>query len=181
MTTERLIARAELDEETARLATAGAAPRDFIQQLAQGRERAAVSAMAQALPKSQSIAWALEAIRHRQTSPKPAEAAALATIDDWLKDPTDDRRRAAYAAAREAGFGSPAGCLGLAVFLSGGSMAPVTAPVAPEPQDHLCGRAVAGAILIAAVLDPANAAAHLRGFLARGFQIADELKIWEEK
>ena len=183
MTTERLIERAELDEDSRQLAKPGMAPRDYVQQLSQqGYERAAVGAMAQLLPKSDAIAWALESIRRMPAaSASPPEAEAITRIEEWLKEPSDERRRATHAVAREAGFGSPAGCLGLAVFLSGGSMAPAAAPVNIEPKDHLCARTAAAAMLIAAVLDPANAATHLRAFLSRGLQIADQLKLWEEK
>jgi len=188
MTAQELIERAELDcaeldEETRRLATPEMPLRPFVERLARaGRERDAVSAIAQLLPKADAVAWALESVRKMEgTSAKPPAAAALKSIEDWLKEPSDERRRAAYAAAEQAGLGSPAGCLGLAVFLSGGSMAPATAPVTVEPAPHLCGKTVAGAIMMATVTDPRNAAAHCRAFLDRGFQRADALKLWEEK
>src|SRR5215472_15646520 len=182
MTAQELSARAELDEELRQQATPEMPVRGYIEQLAGGeRLREAVSVMAHALPKRDAIAWGLECVqRVEAASAKPKAGPALQAVDDWLAKPGEQPRRAAHEAAQQAGFGTPAGCLGLAVFMSGGSMAPAEAPVAPEPAPHVCGKLVAGAILMAAVSDPVNAAKHFRGFLDRGLQLADELKIWEE-
>ena len=86
----------------------------------------------------------------------------------------------ALRSAEQAGIGTPAGCLGLAVFLSGGSIAPPDTPFAPEPEPYLSARMVASAMSLAVALDPQNAVKHFRSFVDRGFQMAEDLKIWEE-
>jgi hypothetical protein len=156
---------------------------DVIAQLARAeRLLPAVKVMAQALPRREAIAWGLEAVRKVEAAgAKAHDASALQTVEEWLAEPVEERRRAAKEAADRAGMGSAAGCLAMAVFFSGGSMAPASAPVAPEPKPHVCGKTVAGAITLAAYADPRNAKAHLRSFLDRGFKWAADLKIWETK
>ena len=183
MTARELSERAELDEELREQAPQGMPVRDYIRQLAAGeRVREAVTVLAQALPKRAAIAWGLESVRGvPQAAAKPKSAAVLEAVAEWVKEPGEERRRAAHESARQAGFGTPAGCLGLAVFLSGGSMAPATAPVAPEPAAHLCAKAAAGAMLMAAVADPSNAPKHLQSFLERGMARAEEMELWKEE
>jgi hypothetical protein len=183
MTAQELSQRAELEEELQQAAVPEMPVREYIEQLARGeRLREAVSVLAQALPKRDAIGWGLESVRSVEAAAaKPKSAPALQAVDAWVAEPSEERRRAAHEAAKEAGFGTPAGCLGLAVFLSGGSMAPPTAPVAPEPAPHVCGKTVAGAILMAAVSDPRNAAEHFRTFLDRGFARAEQIELWKEK
>ena len=133
--------------------------------------------MAQLLPKRHTVAWALESIRRVPAAAGPPEQA----IERWLAEGTDETRRAAFQAAEQSGIDTPAGCLAFAVFLSGGSLAPPDTQVAPEPEPHLCAQIAAGAMSMAVAMDPQNAPDHFRAFLDRGFQLAKELKIWEEK
>ena len=112
---------------------------------------------------------------------RPKADAVLAAVDAWLEDPTDERRRAAMAAAEQAGVGSPAGCLGLAVFLCGGSLAPPHVNPGPEPAPYLYAKAIGGAMAMAAVQEPVKAPEYLRLFVDRGFEWAGRRKIWEEE
>ena len=149
-----------------------------VEQLAAGgRLQEAVAAMAQLLPKRTAVSWALESIRRVPAAKgRPEEA-----VERWLAEGSDETRRAALEAAQQSGMDTPAGCLALAVFLSGGSLAPPDTQVAPEPEPHLCAQVAAGAMSMAVAMDPQNAADHFRAFLDRGFQIAKQQKIWEEK
>src|SRR5205809_1073020 len=74
-----------------------------------------------------------------------------------------------------------AGGRAVALVLSGGIIALPATQAATGTEPHLCARMVAGAMAMAAVLDPPHAAEHFRSFLDRGFHLASELKIWEEK
>lgn len=142
--------------------------------------RESVAALAQLLPKRNAIGWALEVIR--RISPPAAgtaPAAALESVERWLEDPEDDRRRQAAETAAKAGYGSPAGCLALAVFLSGGNMAPKNTPALAEPPPHLCGRTVAGSIGLAVAARPAEAAEQNRLALQEGFRLADQTGVWK--
>jgi hypothetical protein len=183
MTLAELCERAEFDEETRELAKPELPVRACVEQLAAGgRLREAVGAIAQLLPKKEAIRWGLESIRRvPAASAKPGSEGAMQAVEEWLAGASDEKRRAALRSAEQVGIGTPAGCLGLAVFLSGGSMAPPDTPVAPEPEPYLSARMVAGAMSMAVALDPQNAVKHFRSFVDRGFQMAQDLKIWEEQ
>jgi hypothetical protein len=182
MTIPELCDRAEFDEETRALAAPDMPVRPYVEQLAAaGRLREAAGALAHLLPKKEAIAWGLESIRRvPAASEKRGAEDTMKAVEDWLGGADDAKRRAALQAAEQAGIGTPAGCLGLAVFLSGGSIAPPDTPVAPEAEPHLSAKMVAGAISMAVALDPENALKHFRSFVDRGFQMASESKIWEE-
>jgi hypothetical protein len=128
----------------------------------------AIRFLAAALPKREAVGWGCLCVREALPNPLPEPAAkALAAAEKWVKDPSEANRRAAEAAADLAGYGTPAGCLAAAAFWSGGSLAPPNlAPVVP--RDDLTGQAVAGAVLLAAVADPAKADAARQRFLAVG-------------
>jgi hypothetical protein len=93
--------------------------------------------------------------------PPPPIAAAIAAADAWVAQPAEERRRAAMAAAEAATYGTPAGCLALAVFFSEGSLAPPDAPPVPVGEGF-CARTVAAAIHLCSLSqgpDKAHAAA----------------------
>jgi hypothetical protein len=182
MTVAELCNRAELGEEARALATPGMPVRAYVEQLAStGRLRDAAAALAHVLPKEKAIAWGLESVRKvPEAGKRPGAEAAMQAVDAWLAGADDQKRRAAMAAAEQAGMATPAGCLGLAVFLSGGSMAPPDTPVAPEPEPQLSGRMTACALALAVALDPQHETEHFRAFVDSGFKMAAELKVWEE-
>jgi hypothetical protein len=176
MTVKELWERAELDEEARQVAPPETPARTYVEALARaGRVREAIAALAQLLPRHDAIAWGLESIR------RIGPPAALKSVEDWLAEPTEERRRAAMQAAGTAGYATAGGCLALAVFLSGGSVAPVGAPVEPQPAPNLCGKMVACAMALAAAADPQHASGHLRSFQDRGWAVANERNVWEEK
>src|SRR6476661_7380960 len=179
MTAAELSQRAALDDEARNLARPDLPVRAYVEQLAAGgRLREAIAVLAQLLPNRNAVAWALESIRR---VPDAAAAKPVEAVERWLADSNDETRRGAWVSAEHAGVDTPAGCLALAVFLSGGSLAPPETQVAPEPEPHLCGQIAAGAISMAVASDPVNAPDHFRAILDRGFQLVRELKIWEEK
>jgi hypothetical protein len=182
MTVAELCSRADLGEDAKALAAPDMPVRAFVEQVAKaGRLRDAAAALAQLLPKKKAIGWGLESVRKvPEASQKPGSDAALQAVDDWLADDDDAKRRAAMSAAEQVGVATPAGCLCLAVFLSGGSIAPPNTPVAPEAEPHLSGRMTASALALAVALDPRHETEHFRAFVDSGFQMASDLKVWEE-
>jgi len=182
MTTLELCDRAALDDNARKLAEAEIPVRVFIDELARGgRVREAVNSLAQVMPKGDAIAWGLDTIRRVDVALlKRGGPEAMQHVEEWLKEPNEDRRRAAKAAADRAGLATPPGCLAYAVFMSGGSMAPAEAPVAPEPPPHVCGRMVAGAMSLAVALEPRTTQERLRAFLDAGLRRAEQIKIWEK-
>jgi hypothetical protein len=183
LTIQELCDRAGLDDDARQLASPEAPVRVYLETLARaGRPREGVSVLAQVLPRGEAIAWGLESIRAVEpAAARPGAAAAMKAIEEWLVEPNDDKRRLAKAAGDQAGIATPAGCLAFAVFLSGGSMAPAEAPVAPEPPPHVCARMVVGALGLAVALDPRTTLERLRMFFDNGFRRADQLKIWERE
>lgn len=133
----------------------------------------AVRVLAYSLPTREAIVWANWCARKfSQENPSEKFSTALGAVEKWLAEPNDENRRAAMKAAELAEFGTPAGSAALAVFFSGGSIAP---PDAPEiaPQENLGPNAVVGTVLMAAVLkEPEQAEAKYLAFLAAGQKIA---------
>lgn len=133
----------------------------------------AVRFLARALPKREATWWAcLAARRALGENPKAELLQALAAAERWVYTPTEENRRLCLAAAEATGFASPASWAAMAAFWSAGSMAPPDVPAVP-PAEHLTGKAVAGAVLLSAVLEqPHLAADKYRLFLAQGIDIA---------
>ena len=132
--------------------------------------------LAVALPKREAVAWALACVRAAFPKPLPEAAKAITATEGWVRDPSEANRRACGAAADAAGYGTSAGCLAGAAFWSGGSLAPPHLPPAP-PGDDLTAAAVTGAILLAAVADPARAPAARSRFVALGAEVAAGRKV----
>ena len=107
----------------------------------------AVTFLAVALPRFESVTWAARLLEARPGKPKlSGDRMALAAVLDWLDDPTDTKRRAANAAADKAAQNSPEQLLALATFMSGGSIAPEDInPILPPPE--ICGKLASAAIL----------------------------------
>ena len=182
MTVAELCNRADLGEDARELAAPDISVRGYVEQLARGgRLRDAAAALAQLLPKKDAITWGLESVRKvPEAGKKPGAESAIKAVEAWLAGADDQKRRAAMTAAEQAGVATPAGCLGLAVFLSGGSIAPPDTPVAPEAEPQLTGKMTAAALALAVALDPQHEAEHFRAFVDHGFKLASDLKIWEE-
>ena len=88
----------------------------------------AVRLLAHALPRQDGIRWAGDCARNGASS--AAASAALTAVEAWLGDPGEPNRRACGAAATAAGCATAAGSAALAVFLSGGNIAPADRPAA---------------------------------------------------
>ena len=167
--------RYEPDEEAMSSLQEGIGPTPFLDALAErGLWSEAIKFLSQALPKRDAITWASQCVRDGSKSDLPPRSvAALDAVDAWLKDSTDDHRRAAQAAAEQAGAGTPAGCVAFGVFFSGGSLGPKTLEHAIPPADELTGKALAGALMLAAVAsEPENAPVRLQAFVEQGLQMA---------
>ena len=128
------------------------APREWFERLrGEGRDYEAAQFLGLALPRYETVAWAARAVRdlrdpEDRSSP---EAEALKAALLWVSDPTEQRRRAAAAAAEKARSDSPERLTALAVFASGGSMAPAEYDPVPAPRE-LAGLLAGGAVCMAA-------------------------------
>lgn len=167
------------DIELDQLARAGLAadpsPLDFLQSLiAQKLYPDAVRFLARALPKREAVWWACLSARScltEKTEPKLLQAVEAA--EAWVYKPTETNRRQAFNAAEAASFENPAAWAGMGAFWSEGSMAPENVPAVP-PADNLTAKAVAGAVMLAAVQSqPEKANDKYLFFLEQGVDIAN--------
>ncbi len=129
--------------------------------------------VAHALPRREAVWWACMCASHTAPSDLPEnDRLARETAEDWVRQQTDKLRREAMSKAEAGDFATPEAWAAVAAFWSGDSMAPEgQAPVPPAP--HLCGTAVAGAVVLAAVRgDPLRQPARLKRFLESGRNIA---------
>lgn len=134
----------------------------------------AVRFLARVLPKREAAWWACICTRGVLGPEAPPVAVqALAAAEQWVYKPTEANRRLAEAAAQATAFDSPASWAAMAAFWSEGSMVPEDAPAVP-PADNLTAKAVAGAVMLAAVIgQPASIQEKYRFFLTQGVDIAN--------
>ncbi|GGC32278.1 hypothetical protein GCM10011371_19640 [Novosphingobium marinum] len=126
--------------------------------------------LAHALPRYECIAWAAQALLEIGAVDRkdPLMVASLR----WLDDPDDARRRAANDAAQQVRPDTPAKLLAMAIFFSGGSIAPADlAPVQPAPD--VCAKLAGAAVLVGGYAQPDPDTA-LRKVLALGEMMAKE-------
>lgn len=140
----------------------------------------AIRSMAYLLPAAESIRWAAGIVRSMSTArPASLRAAALAAVDAWLEEPDEATRRQAWESAEQAGFEHTESCLAMAVFFSGGSIAPVDQPELP-PSENLHAASVAGAVLLAGVeRTPEQAPERYQAWFQDALKRADAIRLWD--
>lgn len=170
--------------------------------VAAGRPADALRIVAVALPPREGIWWAWVAARHalqtREAAhaappssdapvvqgvvpPSPAEAAALAAVERWIAQPTDEHRRAAWDAAQAAGLETAVGTAAAAVYFATGSLAPVESPMAVPPPPGAHATFAAGAAMLAAAETDAMRLAEVAGaFITQGVEVVRRLGGWEQ-
>lgn len=171
---------AELSEEALALLRPESQPPDYINLLIEKNLFAdAVRFLAHALPKREGVWWGwICAKKSSGEAPPPTVKTSLEATEKWISQPTDEHRRAAYAAAEAAPFSTAAGCAGLAAFFSGPSLAPPDLPPVP-PGEFLFAKAVSGAVIFAAVSsEPEKAPDKFKQFLSQGMDVTVRLKLW---
>ncbi len=103
-----------------------------------------------------AINWAVASIQSLlDNNLTPLDSDAIQKASDWANDPNDAKRRLCGRTAEDCDYEGVGGTLALAVFLSGGNIAPedLEAEVQPEPLSF--GQAAAGAVMLATVnVDP---------------------------
>lgn len=172
--TAELVAPLPLTDPAKALLAPDVTVRQFLDKVtAAGLTVDALRILALALPKPEAVWWACVCIR--KAVPKPWRVAAEDAVDaaeKWVTDPSDANRRACGAVAEAAGWDTAAGCVAGAAWLSGGSLSPPKLPPV-QPREDLTGQTVAGALMLAATVDPATTAVALGTFLQIGMTIAD--------
>jgi hypothetical protein len=182
-TTAAICARYQLGDEAKKLLAEGrvdpeATPGGFLDALVAAQAWLdALRFLAYALPRPEAVGWACTCVREVAASGEdlPGTRAAEA----WLRDPSDENRRAAMAVAENLEFAGPDAWAAVAAFWADGSMAPPDAPAVP-PGEEFTGHAAAGAVMLAAVRsEPEKAAEKQRRFVALGVEIANGARPWQ--
>ncbi|KAF0815358.1 hypothetical protein IGB42_00439 [Andreprevotia sp. IGB-42] len=143
-----------------------------IGQLADGQHWPdALHLLAHALPKRDAVCWAWSCATSVPAPAAQEQTRALASAQQWLKQPEDACRRGAFSLAEAAGFDSAAASVALAVFWSGAS---ISAADEPEvlPFDHLCHHAAGCAVQLAGLSQPERTLDLYRQFIMLGSEIA---------
>ena len=133
----------------------------------------AVRFLALALPRLESVVWAVRAIRSPGAPAMgPGGGAVLDAVDRWIADPSDANRRRVWECGQAAPENTPERLTAMATFLSGGSIAPEELQ-AIQPDANLCARLSAAAVLALAYRteDPKG---FLLAALAAGAKLAEE-------
>jgi hypothetical protein len=157
--------------------------------------------VASALPPREGVWWAWVAARHalltRQAAPPPgdaaaaplgtprpptaAEHAALAAVERWIAEPTDEHRRAAWTAGQAAGLETAVGGAAGAAYFTTGSLAPPESPMAVPPPPGAHVTFAAGAALVAALeTDPTRIAEVAGAFVTQAAEVVRRLGGWEQ-
>jgi hypothetical protein len=132
----------------------------------------AVQFMARALPKREAVWWSCLCTRDLGfAAGQAAPIAAVEAAETWVYRPTEENRRKAEMAGQSFTTPHPARWAAMAAFWSGGSLAPTSAPEVKPPEDFTA-KAVAGAVMMAAGLDPKQTEARNKQFLSYGLDIA---------
>jgi hypothetical protein len=176
----QICAVAELGEAATALLRDELAARDYLNLLLENHHFPdAVRFIAHSLPKREAVWWGWYCARRTAgPDPKGTFQAALNATEQWISQPTEENRRAAYACGEAAEFGTAAGCACLGAFFSGGSLAPPNCPVVP-PGDFLTAKAVSGAVIFAAISsEPEKAEEKFRAFLDQGVGVINRIKVW---
>ncbi len=179
-TAAEICQKCPLTPAAAPLLRADMKPKQFLDLLIEKKHFAdAVRFQAHSMPKREAIWWACLCSRSEKGVATPAPvAAAQQAAEAWVASPSDEKRRAAHAAAQVAGVGTPVGLTCEAIFFSEGSMGPAEyAPVlAPE---GLSATTAGNAIVLAAVADAAKIEPKFRQFLTIGSDVAAGKNKWK--
>jgi hypothetical protein len=109
-----------------------------------------------ALPKREAVWWAcMCAAQSPANLVTEQDTKMREQAEIWVRQQSDEIRRAGMEDAKRAGFKSPESWAAVAAFWGGGSITPLNAPPVPAPP-HLPGVAVAGAVALASVRGEPN-------------------------
>ncbi len=152
---------------------AGVAPADYFAGLVEAeRRRDAVNFLALALPRYEAIAWASDVLgAFGGTDRDLDELRAFEIAREWIRSPSETLRRRAEALASAMDGETPEKHLLMAIFFSGGSIAPEGQPPV-HPRDDLTGR-LAGAVIVLTALAASDEKAALAEALIIGERLAE--------
>lgn len=134
---------------------------------------AAVQFLAHGLPKREAIWWSYLCANNAEAEKRKTDEKTDATLQvthDWVHKPSETLRKQANVHAESLDLYTPASWSAMAVYWSGGSIAPENQePV--EPSEFMAGEAVTNAIQMAASLSN-DASTTYQDYLKKGLHIA---------
>lgn len=147
-------------------------PLSFLRKLvAAGDHKDAIGFCAFLMPRRETVWWALQCIQRMQMPGTPADP-GLKAAEAWVRDPTDETRRAALALGESGHHANLGTWVALAAGYSGGSM--VATHAVPSPPD-LTAKTARIAVLTALgrVSEPERDAA-LRNYVEACIRLIDD-------
>jgi hypothetical protein len=156
-----------------RAAPTDEAPLAFARSLAAGpTPEDALSFCAYVLPRREAVWWSCQCVRSLNPTLTESETLALLAAEDWVREPEDERRRAAMRVGMQGNRNVAATWLALAAAWSGGTMTAGENAVLCAP--HLTARAVRIAVLTAlARIGARDRASQIRACLEGAIRLAD--------
>lgn len=134
---------------------------------------AAARFAAHCLPRIDAVRWLAECLDAVAGELPPARVVAAKAVRRWAANPSDEPRRLAFEAGGIAGWETVEGLACLAVYFSGGSLAPATQEAPVNPPAGAFGQAAGSAVVLAAQAAGAEAyPARIAAMLDRADAIA---------
>ncbi|GAB2548954.1 DUF6931 family protein [Rhodanobacter koreensis] len=148
----------------------GMTPQAAVQALLDAGEAPdALKLLARLLPKRYAVAWLCQCARDQPLSLEDKAGASLA--EKWVREPSEDNRRAALEFANAGGYKSLGAWLAAAAGWSGGSLAPAAQQKPVPPAEHLTACAAVASINLMAGLVADRFAPRRADFIARAMEL----------
>lgn len=163
-------AQMSLPDEAGALLRDNMAPREAVQTLLDaGKGQDALKLLARLLPKRYVVAWVCQCARDQAL---PVEAKAGASLaEKWVRDPSEENRRAAFEFANAGGFESLGAVIAATAGMADGSLAPAKQEIPVPPPEHMTAMVAAGAVTMLAALDESQFNARKTAFIQRALEL----------
>jgi hypothetical protein len=165
-----------LGEEAKKILTPEISANEYIDALvAKQLHPDAVQFIAHFLPKRQAVWWALGCVKHGAQELTPEQDAALKSTEQWIADPNNENRQAAFRAAEDADTSTPAGITALAAYYSD-ALPPTADPKMNAKSYFVTAKLVTAAVMLAATSDPEQLKSRFSVFVTRGVEVVKRTK-----
>ena len=151
-------------------------PREFFKTLLLAKQYlCAIDFVAHLMPMRESVWWGCLCLQHASGGAySDVDKAACRAAVEWIMRPEEEMRAAAREPAETAGLTSVAGMLAMAVYQTGGNIAPPKAPPM-SPAPYAWSKAVSRAVKLASTkAEPARIIETQEAFAFLGGRIAEE-------
>ncbi len=129
----------------------------------------ALKLLARLLPKRYVVAWLCQCA-HDQALPVEDRAGA-ALAEQWVRDPSEENRRAAFEFANRGNYESLGAWIAASAGWAAGSLAPAGQEVPVPPEEHLTARAAVAAANLLAALEPEQFDTRRMAYIQRGLEL----------